>query len=259
MAYTKWIGGFLGLLHGGPLGALAGFALGALIDSMWSGGKASSKARRGGEPSMSEAQGERNGFLFSLMVLALDVMHADGRLMHSEMECMRRFLRNNFGPEAESEGEQILLRLFEQKKRMGQAQWQAHIQAVGRQIAGVMPLGQRLQLVAFLCEVAKADGTVSEEERQALRGICSALGLEEGTAEQMMGLGGKSLDDAYQTLGVQPTATDEEVRRAYKRMALENHPDRVASLGDDIRRAAERKFQEINEAKDRIYKARGMR
>ena len=52
---------------------------------------------------------------------------------------------------------------------------------------------------------------------------------------------------------------DEEVRKAYKQMARENHPDRVASLGEDIRRAAEKKFQEIADAKERIYQARGMR
>ena len=74
-----------------------------------------------------------------------------------------------------------------------------------------------------------------------------------------MGLGGSTLEDAYRVLGLTSSATDDEVRRAYKRMALENHPDRVASLGDDIRRAAEKKFKEINEAKDRIYKARGMK
>ena len=59
-------------------------------------------------------------------------------------------------------------------------------------------------------------------------------------------------------LGVEPTATDDEVRKAYRQMALKHHPDRVAALGEDVRKAAERKFQEINEAKERIYRARGL-
>lgn len=255
MAYGKWIGGFLGLLHGGPLGALAGFAIGALVDSMWSSGKKGSQA----EAEARQAEGERNGFLFSLMVLALHVIHADGKVMHSEMECMRRFLRMNFGEEAERQGEQILLQLLERKKQMGESQWNAYMDAVGRQIGGVMPREQRLQLVAFLCEIAKADNVVVEEERAALRGICAAMGLDPSAADQMLGLGGKSLDEAYQVLGLQPDASDDEVRKAYKRMALENHPDHVAALGEDIRQAAERKLQEINEAKERIYKARGMK
>ena len=84
------------------------------------------------------------------------------------------------------------------------------------------------------------------------------MGLEESELDSMLKLSGGTLDDAYAVLGVSPDATDDEVRRAYRTLALKHHPDRVATLGDDIRRAAEKKFQEINEAKERIYKARGM-
>ena len=255
MAIGKWIGGFLGLLHGGPLGMFAGFVLGALFDSY-----TSQMAHFTPEEEQAyRPQGERNGFLFSMMVLSAHIIHADRKVMHSEMEYLRRFLRANFSAQAESEGEDILLRLFEQKKQMGTAQWDAQILAVCRQIAAVMPQEQRLQLIAFLCEIAKADGHIVQEERDALRQICVQLGLDGGTAEQMMGLGGSSLEDAYRVLGLSPEATDEEVRRAYKQMARENHPDRVASLGEDVRRAAEKKFKEIGEAKNRIFKARNMK
>ena len=74
----------------------------------------------------------------------------------------------------------------------------------------------------------------------------------------MLHLEGDSLEDAYKVLGVSADATDEELKKAYRRLALEHHPDRVAKLGDDVRKAAEKKFQEINAAKDRIWKARGL-
>ena len=74
----------------------------------------------------------------------------------------------------------------------------------------------------------------------------------------MLHLEGDTLDDAYKVLGVSPQATDDEVKRAYRKLALQHHPDRVAKLGDDVRRAAEKKFQEINAAKERIWKARGL-
>lgn len=67
----------------------------------------------------------------------------------------------------------------------------------------------------------------------------------------------ESIEEAYKVLGISPSATDDEVKAAYRQMALKHHPDRVSTLGDDIRKAAEKKFQEINDAKERIYKIRG--
>ena len=64
---------------------------------------------------------------------------------------------------------------------------------------------------------------------------------------------------AYKVLEITPTATNEEVRAAYRRLALKHHPDRVATLGEDVKKAAEEKFQQINNAKERIYKARGIK
>ena len=91
-----------------------------------------------------------------------------------------------------------------------------------------------------------------------MRDIALALGLDINVVEQLFSLGGNTLEDAYKVLGIPSTATDDEVRRAYRKMALQYHPDRVATLGNDVKEAAKRKFQEINDAKDRIYKARGL-
>lgn len=83
--------------------------------------------------------------------------------------------------------------------------------------------------------------------------------LSAGEVDSMLNLKGESLADAYKVLEIEPSATDEEVRKAFRQLALKHHPDRVATLGEDVRRAAEEKFQQINNAKERIYKARGMK
>ena len=255
MGYGKWIGGLMGFVTMGPLGALAGFAIGSLFDNANENDIETSG-------SQNEYAGQRNSFLFSMLVMASYIIRADGRIMHSEMEFVRNFLRNNFGEVAVSEGEQILLNLFEQRKQMDKSNPMAFkntIHECGAQIASNMSYEERLQLLRFLTQIAQSDGNVCKEEIEALKEVALAMGLSYKEVESMLNMRGKSLDEAYKVLEVSPNASDDEIRTAYKKMVLKHHPDRVATLGEDIRKAAEEKLQDINNAKERIYKARGMR
>lgn len=253
MGLGKWIGGIVGFMAGGPLGALAGYAIGSLFDK---GAESSNDTQY-----TNESYGQRNSFLFSMLVLASYIIKADGKVMHSEMEFVRRFLRSNFGEEAAIEGNRILLNLFEQRKQMDSqdpSSFKNTIYNCGRQIKTNLSHEERLQLLNFLAMIAKSDGHVCQAEIEALKETAIAMGLSASEVESMLNLGGNSLEESYKVLEIAPTATDDEVKAAYRKLALKHHPDRVASLGDDIRKAAEEKFRQINEAKDRIYKARGI-
>ena len=116
MGIGKWIGGIVGFMAKGPLGALAGYAIGSLIDSAMQSDEKETRVEESYDTG--GAYGQRNSFLFSMLVMASYVIKADGRVMHSEMEFVRRFLRRNFGDAAVGEGEQILLNLFEQPKAL---------------------------------------------------------------------------------------------------------------------------------------------
>lgn len=259
MAYGKWIGGWLGWINSqSVLGAIAGFAIGAVFDAFTNRKTEGTERFDRSEP-ITEQEGNRNSFLFSLMVLSAHVIQADGKIMHSEMELVRQFLRQSFGEQAVGEGNSILLKLFDYRKRNGESVWQSQIQEACREMSVHMEVEHRLQLIAFLCEIAKADGKLDETEVTALRTVAVNLGIDANVVEQMLHLGGQSLDDAYAALGITKDATDEEVRKAYRKMAMQYHPDRVATLGDDVKEAATKKFQEINEAKERIYKARNLK
>ena len=245
MGAGKWIGGVLGFITGGPLGALAGYALGSLFEH----GLNEVNRQDTGQQERNSSEGQRNSFMFSLLVLASYIIKADGKVMHSEMELVRRFLRQNFGLGAMTQGEQILLKLFEEQKRVGVLQYRSVIQ-------------DSCQL-NFLVMIAQADGQVPAEELTALKEVTYHLGLSADELDQMLNLrsgasSASSLDDAYRVLGISPSATNDEVKSAYRKMALKHHPDKVAALGEDVRRAAEKKFQEINDAKERIFKARGL-
>ena len=141
MAFGKWIGGFLGFMSGGPLGALAGIVLGSVFDSMLDG--VNTPETQGtfespfGQQQQAQRtyQGQRNSFLFSMLVLASYIIKADGKVMHSEMEVVRNMLRQNFGSVAQQQGEEILRRLFDEQKRVGSYQFRQTVMQCCQQIS----------------------------------------------------------------------------------------------------------------------------
>ena len=209
-----------------------------------------------------------NSFLFSLMVLAAHIIQADGKIMHSEMEFVRTFLRTNFGDSAAQQGNDILLKLFELRKQQDREspyKWRDTISQCCAQIASNTTRSERLQMLNLLVLIAQADGSTPTPEINALYEVAQMLGLSSADVDTMLNLGRvnepdspSALEAAYKVLGVSPDASDAEVKAAYRKMALEHHPDRVSKLGEDVRKAAEKKFQEINAAKEIIYKARGI-
>ena len=279
-----WIGGTLGTMLGsGILGTLAGFCLGSIIDEMmdsradsndyntnkqdyYSQGNGYKQYQYGGQNGSSNAHSneeQRNSFLFSMLVLSSYIIKADNKIMHSEMEFVRQFLRQNFGEQAVNQGQEILLKLFEIQKQQGIQVFRNTIHQSCAEIKHNMNVSQRLQLLNYLVIIAKVDGYVSPEEIKALKEVARHLGLTAKDVDSMLNMesgarADSNIEDAYKVLGISPTATDDEVKAAYRKMALKHHPDRVATLGEDIRKAAEKKFQDINDAKERIFKARGL-
>ena len=258
----KWLFGAIGWAAGGFLGGAIGFALGSMLDgsttkrldsgSNWTGQSSqdSSDAGRqyGGRRTYTTTE-QRNSFLISLLVLSTAVMKADGKVLKSELSYIKNFIRNNFGEDAVSEGLQIIKKLLSQNIDVPQA---------CAQIRAYMILSQRLQLFHYLLGIAQADGQVSPEESSLLFTIGQSLGLNEKDIRSIMGMF-EPEKDPYKILEIDKTATDDEVRKAYRRLAVKFHPDKVENLGDDVKKAAEEKFKNIQGAYEQIKKERGMR
>ena len=273
-AVRTWIGGFLGWVAWGPIGALIGYLLGKAVDTYIDGShqlpggdgwerqqeQGSYRRQTGQGPytqdrSTQSRQGrytadeQRNSFFVSLLVLSSAVIKADGRTHPAELRTVREFIRTNFGEQAASQAEQILQRLDSQ---------QVNIYSVGGQIAANMNYSQRLQLFQYLVSIATSDGDFSASEKSVLEAIASAIRLTSTDAASIIAMYYKETDSAYTVLEISPSATDDEVRSAYRRMAMKYHPDRVATLGPEVQKAAEEKFKKIQEAYAAIKKQRGI-
>lgn len=275
ISYIKWVCAFFGAMRWGFWGAVIGFGFGYFLESFLTNtrenGESSNYNRsadgsnynRGGytrtSSSSSTSYDPRDAFFNALLELSAAVIAADGKIMHSEMELVRTFLRQNFGEQTMNALNERLLKLFEEKKQLSDYQWRQRVSQSCRRLASSMTEDNRVQLLMFLSDIAKADGRVDSSEINVLKQLASDLGISAQYVDQFLSLGGDSLEDAYKVLGISPDATDDEVRKAYRKMALQYHPDKVSTLGADVQEAAKRKFQEIGNAKDMIYKSRGMK
>ena len=234
--YGKWIGGGLGWAFGGPLGAIIGYALGSMFSNIAES-----------EPYIGTTSQQRD-FNVSLLVLSAAVMKADGSVKKSELDYVKRFFLSNFGQER---AEKYILMLREILKQ------DIQIYEVSQQIGRFMDYSSKLQLLHYLFGIASADGSTHENEVDVITNIAKYMGISSSDFQSIKAMFVQEVDSAYKILGIDSTATDDEIKKAYREMAKKYHPDKVAYLGDDVRKSAEQKLQEVNEAYDKIKKQRG--
>lgn len=238
----KWIGAGLGFAMLGPIGALLGFFVGSVIDS-------SAGVEIRSMPNANTTRTGRADFLYSLVILATALMQADGKITRNELDYVRRFFRENFGVAGENEALSLIKDLREKTIQVDQ---------ICLQIRNNMDSASRLQLLYFLFGLAKSDGQVCEQEIRLLDRMADLLGVHQASYSSIKAMYYDDLESAYRVLGITNTATDEEVKKAYRKMAREHHPDKVGYMGEDIQKAAEKKFMAINSAYEKIKKQRNM-
>jgi len=239
--FGKWIGGGLGFTVGGPIGALAGFVLGSLFDI------ADNAFDNSSIDTGNQVITTRGDYLFSLLVLITAVLKADGKVLKSELNYVKQFLVQNFGNEGARQALGILHNLNNQN---------IPTDDVCHQIRQFMDYASRLQLIHFLFGIAAADSLVHPEEIRLVGEIATALGISKNDYNSIQAMFVPKTDWAYDILEIKNVASDEEIKKAYRRMALKYHPDKVSYLGDDVQKAANEKFQKLNEAYQLICKER---
>jgi DnaJ like chaperone protein len=238
--FGKWLGGGLGFVMGGPIGGLMGFLVGSMIDNE----TGTTTTYTTGTPRTSQGD-----FGMSLLVLVAAVMKADGKVVKSELDYVRQFFVRQFGQES---ARQALLTLKDILKQ------EIPVRDVCLQIKGNMDYASRLQLLHLLFNVSLADTVIHVSEIQIIERISSYLGVASSDFISIKNMFIPETDSSYKILEINPSSTDDEVKKAYRKMALKYHPDKVNHLGEEIRKSADEKFARVNEAYNKIKKERNM-
>lgn len=235
--YGKWIGGGLGWAFGGPIGGILGFIFGSMYDGMQSGAYEYRPTQRG-------------DFSVSLLILAAAVMRADGKVMRSELSFVRMFFERNFGPEEAGKNIYLLKEILKQD---------INLREVCMQIQTYMEYASRLQLIHFLFGVAQSDGKFDPKEVGVVQQIAQYLNISQADFESIKAMFIKDTKSAYKILEISESATNDEIKKAYRKMAIKYHPDKVSHLGEDVQKAAKEKFQKVSEAYEQIKNERGIK
>jgi DnaJ like chaperone protein len=254
------IGGILGLIiFKSAWGAFLGYFIGSLFQNVGKVNPGNTQGQRsqytGGAGGYSRQSGSFYGqnpqaqFSKSLLILSAEVMKADGKVLKAELDFVKNFLVNQF---SEQQASYYLLQL----KDILSSSY--NLQQTCMDLNSFMPVQQRAILVQYLFGIAQSDGRVSDVEFKVIERISILLRIPTSEFEQLKSMFWKDAGNAYKALGVDKASTDDEIKKAYRKMAIAHHPDKYATMGEEHQKAAKEKFQKIQEAYEIIKKERGL-
>ncbi|HEY0979055.1 MAG TPA: TerB family tellurite resistance protein, partial [Flavobacteriales bacterium] len=249
MAFNKWIFGTIGFaLSGTPIGAIVGFTIGALVDNLGGG---ASEPPHAEDRSGRARQGSPGDVALSLVVLTAAVMKADGLATRQELGHVREYFGRQFGPQHAAEMLRVLRDVLKREIPLRQ---------VCDQMRGHLSHPERLQVMHFLLGLARVDGRMDPGEQQVLQRIGLFLGISEKDLDALGAMHNRPAPaSAYTILEVDAGASDDEVKKAYRRAVMKHHPDKMAHLGEEFQRSAAEKFKKVKDAYERIQRERGMK
>lgn len=239
----KWVAAFLGYAIFRFPGAVLGFLLGSFIDQLNSGNTRVAYGSSRGPISSQD-------FELQLLSLCAVVIKADGVVSPTEMNYVKQYFIQTYGPSRA----QMIFKTFNavvDKKEISAKNVCANLNAR-------TPYSLRLQLLHFLFSIAKADGNVSRLELEKLTEIASYLKIKTLDFRSVKAMFVASTSQAYEILEIERSASDADVKKAYRDMAKKYHPDRVNTEDEAIKKGAEEKFKQVQQAYESIVKERGM-
>jgi DnaJ like chaperone protein len=236
--YGKWVGGAIGWALGGYIGGILGYQVGKFLSS-----GVQIRGRNQG--------GTRSGdFAMALVVLSAAVMNADGKVLKSELNFVKKFLKINFG---EVQADQLIILLKEALKQA------VDVRGVADQIRMNMDHPKRMLLLQYLYGIANADGHVDKRELELIRLIARHLGISLKDVASIEEPFHSGTLNPYKVREITETSTDSEVKKAYRKLAIKFHPDKIGDLGEGPRKLAKERFLQVQGAYEQIKKSRGFK
>ncbi len=243
----KWLGAIIGFSFRGFIGGILGFLAGSFLDNLMGG---DSRRPRSVFDDLTRQSVSPADFELNLLSLCSIVIKADGQVSQRELDYVRQYFLSTYGKEKAN----AIFRTFNDVIKKREVSAQRICQYLNQRTRYEV----RLQLVHFLFGIAQADGQVSAAEIAKLKELASFLRIGKVDFESIMAMFVKSADKAYKILEIQKTATDDEVKKAYRNMAKKYHPDKVITENEAIKKGAEEKFKEVQKAYETIQQERGM-
>lgn len=243
--FSKWLGAGLGWTFAGPIGGILGFVVGSFVDEF------SASELTDFKKDIYRGSSTQSGdFEISLLVLAAIVIKADGRVNQTELDYVRSSFVSMYGQERANRAFKLFKGIMSKEK--------ISIRQVCLQINRHMNHPARLQLLHFLFGVAKSDGMVTENELHKIATIAGYLNINMHDFNSIKAMFYDEVDSSYKILEIEKSATDIEVKTAYRRMVKKYHPDKLRGLGEEHIKGAEEKFRQVQRAYEHIQKERGL-
>jgi len=233
MSNGKWIGAAAGWFFAGPIGGIIGYYVGKNV--------------------FASKVDNKTAFEISLLILSSVVIKADGKVLKSELDYVKKFFTNTFGAKKSNE----YFRMF---NNLNKQDLNSILRQVCLQLNGNINHSSRLEIVHFLFGVAAADNEIHSKEIETIKRIATYMNINpydfESIKSMLLADGTSNSENWYKILGLTKNATDADVKKAYRKMAVKYHPDKLIGVSEDIKNLAEEKFLAVKEAYEQIIKSR---
>ena len=233
MSNGKWIGAAAGWFFGGPIGGIIGYYLGKNI--------------------FASKIDNKTAFEISLLILSSVVIKADGKVLKSELDYVKKFFTNTFGTKKSNE----YFRMF---NNLNKQDYSSKLRQVCLQLNSHINHSSRLEIIHFVFGVAASDNDIHPKEVETIKRIATYMNINpydfESIKSMFLAKGAVSSEQHYTVLGITKDATDTQVKKAYRKMAVKYHPDKLQGVSEDIKKLAEEKFMKVKESYEQIMKGR---